>query len=331
MNLPLVLTIGEPAGIGPEITVKAKKHLADSIPFFVIGDFDLIRDYAQSVGVKTRSIIDPAEVFEEDLCLCVMDHKLTKSVSIGKPDLRNATAVRSSIEWAVELINVKKASGLVTCPINKWVLRKGASFNFEGHTDFLSHLDGQTKRAVMLLENRDGFRVTPVTIHVPLAEVPKLISQELITHNLLALTNHLMRDCSIKAPNILITGLNPHAGENGTLGQEENNIIKPAIESLKPLSFNISGPVSADSAFTRNNREAYDAFVSMYHDQALIPFKTLDFENGANITLGLSFVRTSPNHGTGLDIAGKNMANPASLIFAIREANRICNQRELNG
>ena len=182
-----------------------------------------------------------------------------------------------------------------------------------------------------MLGNNAGFRVSPVTIHVPLSKVPMLLSEDLLRHSILTLNHHLLSECAIKRPKILVTGLNPHAGENGTLGSEESSIIKPAVESLKALGLNIFGPVSADSAFTAYNRNKYDAFVSMYHDQALIPFKTIDFENGANITLGLSFVRTSPNHGTALDIAGRNIANPASLIFSIREANRICGQRALNG
>ena len=199
-----------------------------------------------------------------------------------------------------------------------------AGFNFEGHTDFLATLSLKNNKPVMMLVTK-GLKTLPLTIHVPLVKVPKLITKELICSNIKIAAEALKTFFNIKRPSIVVTGLNPHAGENGDFGNEEINIIKPAIDELRKLdNICLSGPISADTAFSSTRRSKYDLAVCMYHDQALIPIKTLDFNNGVNVTLGLDFIRTSPDHGTGFDIAGKNLANPESLIAAINLAYDMC-------
>ncbi len=211
------------------------------------------------------------------------------------------------------------ASGVVTNPINKYIMQK-SGFNYEGHTDFLATLSKKKKIPVMMLVTSE-LKTLPLTIHVPLEKVSKLLTKELISTKIKIAVEDLKRFFNIKNPRIIVTGLNPHAGENGNLGDEEIKIIKPALDNLKKQkNISLIGPISADTAFSSNKRRQYDLAVCMYHDQALIPIKTLDFFNGVNVTLGLDFIRTSPDHGTAFDIAGKNLANPKSLICAINLA-----------
>ena len=329
-DLPLALTLGEPAGIGPEITVKAKRILKKECPFFVVGDYNFLTTIAQVYNIQTKKIKFPTDTYLYSDKLCIIDQTLIQRVNPGHISGQNSATVPENIRKALSFVQNKQASALVTNPINKWALKQNAKFEFEGHTDFLSSMDKKNKTAVMMLANNDGFRVVPVTIHIPIKQVSKILTQELIERTILTLNESLKFDFKIKHPKILVTGLNPHAGERTAMGFEEIDMIKPAMESLIKKGLNLVGPVAADTAFTKNNRADYDTIVCMYHDQALIPIKMISFEECINITLGLSFVRTSPDHGTALDIAGNGTANPKSLVCAIQEAHKLASIRSFN-
>ena len=329
-NLPLVLTMGEPAGVGPELTIKVKKFFKKTYPFYVIGDYGLLSAIAKANSLKTKKIKHFSQTFEELDKLCILDSPLDEKVTPGKISIKNSSLIRRQIEQAVSLIKQNQASALVTNPINKFAIKKSSCFYFEGHTDFLASLDAPKKQSVMMLTNRNNFRVVPTTIHIPLKQVSKNLTPKLVETTVRTVYESLKNDYETKIPKILVTGLNPHAGEGTTIGFEEKDIINPVIDKLKKEGFRIVGPTSADTAFSESNRRYFDAFVCMYHDQALIPIKTLSFDESVNVTLGLSFVRTSPDHGTALDIAGKNIASPNSLILAIKEAQRIVKIRKKN-
>jgi len=235
----------------------------------------------------------------------------------GKPDVRNAAAVTEAIEIAVSLCLNGEAAALVTAPIHKAVLN-AAGFAFPGHTEYLAHLTG-APRAVMMLAS-EKLRVVPLTIHMPIAQVPKAISKQAVFDTGEIILTALKRDFGILNPRLAVAGLNPHAGEDGVLGGEDESVIAPAVAALKARGFHVRGPLSADTLFHAEARQAYDAALCMYHDQALIPIKTLSFWDGVNVTLGLPIVRTSPDHGTALDIAGQGKADPRSMIAAIQMA-----------
>ncbi|HRD75460.1 MAG TPA: 4-hydroxythreonine-4-phosphate dehydrogenase PdxA, partial [Hyphomicrobiaceae bacterium] len=251
-------------------------------------------------------------------------------VEAGRPTSTNAEAIVRSIERAVAFAEAGEAAAVVTCPIAKSVLQS-AGFKHPGHTEFLAHLAetrrrGTTIRPVMMLAGPD-LRVVPLTIHIPLADVPRAISRPLIIETTRITADALRRDFGLASPRIAITGLNPHAGESGTLGREEIETIGPAIGELKAGGLHVTGPHSADALFHAAARATYDAVIAMYHDQALIPLKTLAFDDGVNVTLGLPFVRTSPDHGTAFDIAGTGAARPESLIAALKLASEIATRR----
>ena len=329
-DLPLALTLGEPAGIGPEITVKAKIILKKDCPFFVVGNYNLLTKIAETYNITTKKIICPSDTYLYLDKLCIIDQTLAQIVNPGHISSQNSSTVPENIRKALSFVQNKQASALVTNPINKWALKQNAKFEFEGHTDFLASMDKNNKNSIMMLANSDGFRVVPITVHIPIKQISKALTQKLIESTILTLNESLKLDFKIKHPKILVTGLNPHAGESTAMGFEEIDIIKPAMESLIKKGLNLAGPVAADTAFTKKNRSGFDTIVCMYHDQALIPIKTISFEKCINITLGLSFVRTSPDHGTALDIAGNGTANPESLVFAIQEAQKIANIRSSN-
>jgi 4-hydroxythreonine-4-phosphate dehydrogenase len=247
----------------------------------------------------------------------------------GAADAANARAVLESIETAVELFRQGGASAIVTNPIQKASLYK-AGFQHPGHTEFLEFLAGQGAHAVMLLAV-PGLRVVPVTVHTPLSRVPKALGTELIVRTGRITAEALRRDFGVAAPRLAVAGLNPHAGEDGAIGREEIEIISPAIETLRRDGIAVSGPRPADTLFHREARAGYDAALCMYHDQALIPLKTINFHEGVNVTIGLPFVRTSPDHGTALDIAGSGRADPRSLIAALVLARRIARARRRDG
>ncbi|MGH6760944.1 MAG: 4-hydroxythreonine-4-phosphate dehydrogenase PdxA [Phyllobacterium sp.] len=327
---PVVLTMGEPAGIAAEITLKAWLALRNSrSTFFVLHDLDYLSDAARalSLSIPVIPISHPdeaAEAFGEGLP--VMSIALNAPVAVGRPDSRNAASVVDSIRLATEMAASGEAGALVTNPIQKSALYE-IGFDFPGHTEFLEHLAGPGHRATMMLAS-EQLKVIPVSIHEPLSAAVSGISTAKIVEVARAADAGLRRDFAMERPRLAIAGLNPHAGEAGSMGREEIEVIMPAIETLRRDDIDARGPYPPDTMFTARVRAGYDAAICMYHDQALIPLKTLDVDGGVNVTLGLPFVRTSPDHGTALDIAGKGIADPGSLIAAIRMAIRIAGHRE---
>ena len=320
---PTVVTCGDPSGIGPEISVKAWQEAEECRSFVTIGDLDQFAELCHAASIPYCPIDSPAG-FRQDK-FCILPHEMAEQPIVGKPHGTNAKDTIAVIQQAVEYVRTGQASAVVTNPINKDVLRRGADFPFPGHTEFLAHLDGKD-RSVMMLASRE-LRVVPVTIHIPLNDVNGRLTPDLLRETIQTTHSSLVRDFGIQSPRIAVAGLNPHAGENGQMGDEETKVIGPIIAELQNEGLNLVGPLSADTMFHKAARSNYDAAVCMYHDQALIPIKTLDFDRGVNVTLGLSFVRTSPDHGTAFDIAGKGVANPQSLIEAIKLATEIANHR----
>ncbi len=320
----ILITAGDPASISTEITIKAieSHRISKNINLVAITDPKLVEGCKKliNIDVKINEIKDKIKFSDyKENYFNIIPIKLNNRAEYGKPDIGNFSFTKFSIIRTVEIYNNSIASAIVTNPINKYIMHK-SGFDFEGHTDFLGSLSIKKKIPVMMLAT-NGLRTLPLTIHVPLKKVSKLITKELIITKIKIAVDDLKTFFDIKKPSIIVTGLNPHAGENGDLGDEEIRIIKPAIDELKKLTnISVTGPISADIAFSPNKRSNYDLSVCMYHDQALIPIKTLDFYNGVNVTLGLDFIRTSPDHGTAFDIAGKNLANPESLISAINLA-----------
>jgi 4-hydroxythreonine-4-phosphate dehydrogenase len=243
----------------------------------------------------------------------------------GRPQPAQAQAVIDVIARAVALVQEGQAHALCTAPIHKQALQEGAGFAFPGHTEYLAHLAG-VPRVVMMLAAPD-LRVVPATIHIPLAEVPQALTPDLLDATIRITHAALIRDFGLANPRLAVAGLNPHAGEGGRMGREEIEVIAPVLDRLRAEGMDLRGPLSADTMFHAVARAGYDAAIAMYHDQALIPVKTLDFDRGVNVTLGLPFIRTSPDHGTALDIAGQGRANPTSLIEALRLAGTLAGAR----
>ncbi len=320
---PLALTMGDPAGIGAEIAVKAWASGACEAPFFVVGDPDLLRRHPGAAVVEITRPADCAESFAAALPVLAMP--LPAPAVPGRPDPANAAQVIAWIERAVRLAQDGVAGAVVTNPINKKALIEGAGFTFPGHTEFLAHLGGVT-RAVMMLAS-PLLRVVPVTIHIPLADVPGALSAALIEETARITADALRRNFGIARPRLAVAGLNPHAGEEGAMGREEIDVIAPALDRLRGEAMEIAGPLPADTMFHADARARYDVALAMYHDQALVPLKALDFARGVNVTLGLPFIRTSPDHGTAYDIAGKGLADPTSLIEALNLAAQMAARR----
>ncbi len=326
---PIALTQGEVAGIAPEITAKAWGHLRQSLDlcFFLIGDAQQFErlSAAARMHLPVQIIKHPSEASSIfTTALPVMNLPLANHVAAGKLDPENASGITAAIERAVELCLNGEASAIVTNPIQKETLYQ-SGFKFQGHTDFLGHLarqHGHAAHDVMMLVAGD-FRAVPVTVHIALRDVATSLKPDEIMAQARIVNDALQRRFGIQRPRIAITGLNPHAGENGAMGREEIDIISPACESLRAEGLHIIGPISADTSFHAEARATYDAVLCMYHDQALIPAKTLDFHGGVNLTLGLPFIRTSPDHGTALALAGSGKARPDSLIAAIRLAAKL--------
>jgi 4-hydroxythreonine-4-phosphate dehydrogenase len=317
----LVMSCGDPSGIGPEIAARIAAD--DGPPFAWIGDPAHL-----PAGARWQEVTGPTEATALPAgTLAVLRHDFPAAAPPGRPDPANAPAIISAIERAVGLVQAGAASGLVTCPINKRALIEGAGFAFPGHTEFLAHLAGGCDVAMMLA--CEGLRVVPATIHIPLAAVPRALNRAGLARTLRLTHAALVRDFGIAAPRIAVAGLNPHAGEGGAMGDEERTLIAPVLESLRAEGLDLAGPLSADTMFHAAARARYDAAVCMYHDQALIPIKTIDFAGGVNVTLGLPFVRTSPDHGTAYDIAGRGVADPASLRAAVRMAAGMAARRAL--
>ena len=295
---PILITMGEPAGIGPEVAIAAFEH------------------FGGRIGARPLRLVGDPALFASHRDHVIPTHARVKAVP-GRLDVANADAVTEAIELAVRACLHGEAAALVTAPINKAVLNE-AGFPHPGHTEFLAALTG-ARRAVMMLAS-EKLRVVPLTIHLPVAEVPAAISKQAVFETAEIILTALRRDFGILNPRLAVAGLNPHAGEEGMLGAEEEKIIAPAVAALKARAFAVTGPLSADTLFHEEARRTYDAALCMYHDQALIPIKTLSFWDGVNVTLGLPIVRTSPDHGTALDIAGTGKADPRSMIAAVKLA-----------
>ena len=329
---PLALTLGDPAGIGPEIIVKAWRVLRLSGPqFFVVGDAQSLASAPTATAGIMRRISSPddvASVFAD--AIPVLDLPLTSPVVAGQPSKASAAAIIRWIETAVGLALSGTISGVVTAPIAKAPLYE-AGFRFPGHTEFLGDLTAiarfeGARGPVMMLTAAD-LRVALVTVHEPIAKVSSRLSVEAIVRTGLVTTEALTRDFGVAKPRLAVAGLNPHAGEGGSIGREEIDIVEPAVRALQALGIDARGPLPADTLFHAEARAASDAVICLYHDQALIPVKMLDFWGGVNVTLGLPIVRTSPDHGTAFDIAGRGIARADSLIAAIRLADQIARRR----
>jgi 4-hydroxythreonine-4-phosphate dehydrogenase len=326
---PLALTMGEPAGIGGEITLKAWAALRETGPAFVVLDdparLEQISE-ALGFGVPIRAVQTMAEgaaVFGE--ALPVLAQPLGAPALPGKPDPAHASAIIGAIRRAVELAQAGEAAGVVTNPIQKSNLT-AAGFKFPGHTEYLEHLAGEGFHAQMMLAGR-GLRVVLVTVHEPLRQAIARLTTDMIVDAGLRAAKALRDEIGIKNPRISVAGLNPHAGENGTLGAEDDAIVAPAVRALQAAGVRAFGPLPPDTMFTSMARRGYDCALCLYHDQGLIPLKTLDMMGGVNVTLGLPFVRTSPDHGTALDIAGKGVAKASSLVAALRMAAKLAAHR----
>ena len=328
---PLAVTMGEPAGIGGEILLEAWRRRRENDPaLFALDDPERLRRLSADLGrpVPVAAIADPAEAaaaIRTALPVLPLGHALRARP--GVPDPADAPAILASIARAVALARDGRASAVVTNPIHKANLY-AAGFRHPGHTEYLAELAG-VRRTVMMLASPE-LRVVPVTIHVALRRVPELLTAELLEETARIVHASLRRDFGLPRPRLAVAGLNPHAGEGGAMGEEEGRLILPVLERLRADGLDLRGPLPADTMFHPEARRRYDAALCMYHDQALIPLKTLDFDRGVNVTLGLPFVRTSPDHGTALDIAGRGVARPDSLIAAIAMAADLARHRAVS-
>jgi 4-hydroxythreonine-4-phosphate dehydrogenase len=328
MAKPLALTLGEPAGIGPDITIKAwlRRNELELPAFYLLGDRDLIARRVKALGVAVPladvSAEDAQAAFAQALPVVATGHAATAHP--GRPDDNSAQAALSSIRQAVADVIAGRAGAVVTNPIAKSVLYR-AGFRHPGHTEFLAELaaaGGRPPQPVMMLWS-PALAVVPVTIHLPLRDVVPQLTTGLIVSTARIVVADLKVRFGLAAPRLAVTGLNPHAGEDGTLGTEDQEIVAPAVEILRGGGIEVRGPLPADTLFHAAARKTYDCAICMYHDQALIPIKTIAFDDAVNVTLGLPFIRTSPDHGTAFDIAGTGRADPASLIAALRLAARM--------
>ncbi len=334
MSAPIALTSGEPAGIAPEITAKAWMDLRSQPQgrFFLIGDADYLASRAAGAGIAVPAVKiamphEAGHAFAD--ALPVLHRPLPAHPKPGVIDALTASTVIAAIDEAVALCASGAACAMVTNPIQKEALYH-AGFAHQGHTDYIGHLASKTGgpyREVMMLVG-GGLRTVPVTVHIALADAARTLRTDTIVSQAHVVARDLARYFGIAKPRLLVTGLNPHAGENGAMGTEEQTIIAPAVAQLRAAGMDVTGPVSADTAFSADMRGAYDAVLCMYHDQALIPVKTLDFHGGVNVTLGLPFIRTSPDHGTALNLAGTGKAHAASLIAAIQLADEMARRRD---
>lgn len=324
--LPLAVTMGDPAGIGLDITLSAAAADLALPRFVLLADPETVAARCRTLGlsIAIRTVASPAHA---TACgrgaIDVMAMPIAATVVAGKPDTRNAAAIIGCIERAVDLVMHGEASAVVTNPIAKFVLT-AAGFPHPGHTEFLAELAGRYRperiwHPVMMLAS-DDIRVVPLTIHIPIAKVPAALSRDHLMATVRIIAQDLQRILGGRTPRIAVAGLNPHAGENGTIGREEIEMIAPAIAALQAEGLHVTGPHSADTMFHAEARGRYDVAVAMYHDQALIPIKTLAFDTGVNVTLGLPFVRTSPDHGTAFDIAGSGRARATSVVAAMHMA-----------
>ncbi len=326
MRAPLVLTQGDPAGIGPELALRAwlARNEAGLPPFAMLADPGHLARLAAALGLPVPvAPLEPEEADSAfDLALPVIDLGIPVDAEPGRPDPASAPATIGAIERAVALVGEGRARAVVTNPIAKHILYQ-AGFRHPGHTEFLAALAGDpAPHPVMMLWSPD-LAVVPVTVHIPLSEVPGALTENLVVETGRIVARDLAARFRVPAPRLALAGLNPHAGEAGAMGDEDERVVRPAVERLRAEGIAAWGPAPADTLFHPRARAAYDAVLAMYHDQALIPIKTIAFDEAVNVTLGLPFVRTSPDHGTAFDIAGRGIARPDSLIAAIRLADRL--------
>ena len=319
-HAPLAVTCGDPAGIGIEIFIAAQKEIGGDIPMVLFADRRHLPQDAPITLFKPYTAPPPPD----HIWLHQID--FAQPAHPGQPNRRNAAGVIAAIEKAVRLTQAGQMAGLCTAPIHKAILQDGAGFQFPGHTEFLAYLCG-VQQVVMML-TCPALSVVPLTIHIPISDVPKAITWEMFRSTAHILNEALRRDFGIAEPRISVAGLNPHASEGGKIGREDIDQITPWIAELQGAGLSITGPHSADTMFHSKARARYDAALCMYHDQALIPIKTLDFSGGVNVTLGLPIVRTSPDHGTAFDIAGQGLADASSMVQAICCADRIIKGRQ---
>jgi 4-hydroxythreonine-4-phosphate dehydrogenase len=333
---PLALTMGEPSGIGPDITIAAwlRRHELALPPFYCLADRAVLGERAAMLGVDC-----PMETVAPDTAAACFDRALPVvqleapvSARVGVPDPANAQAVIEAIARAVGDVRAGLAAAIVTNPISKKVLYD-AGFRHPGHTEFLGTLSaawtGEPGKPVMMMASPE-LKAVPVTIHIPIRDVVGVLTERMIVDTGRTVAASLKRYFAIANPRIAVSGLNPHAGESGSIGDEDERIVRPAVQALRAEGIDARGPLPADTMFHAAARATYDAALCMYHDQALIPSKTLAFDHGVNVTLGLAFVRTSPDHGTALDIAGSGKADPSSLAASLRLAAEL-RQNELAG
>ncbi|PWG01167.1 4-hydroxythreonine-4-phosphate dehydrogenase PdxA [Sphingosinicella humi] len=317
--MPLAVSLGDPAGIGPEIIAKAwERRETDAVPpFFAVGDCEAIEEVWSG---PVRPITDPAEsVPSFGTALPVIRVGGGHAVTPGRPDMEGARNSLDALEIAVGLARSGAASGLVTGPVSKSQLY-AIGFTHAGQTEFVAERCGVSSELVAMMLVGPSLKTVPVTVHLPLREVPDALTSDRIVAKARATVRGLQRQFGFERPRLAVAGLNPHAGEDGALGREEIDVIIPAIEQLQNEGFDVSGPYPADALFHERRRGDYDAALCMYHDQALVPLKTLHFDEGVNMTLGLPIVRTSPDHGTAFAIAGRDEADPGAMIAALKTA-----------
>src|SRR6187401_499015 len=329
MTRPLALTLGEPAGIGPDITLAAWQRRAELAlpPFYLLADPDFVDRRARQLGLKIPlRVVEPEEAasaFAAALPVVALAEQVTAEPA--HPDASSAPAAIASIRRAVADVFAGRAHAVVTNPVAKAVLYR-TGFAEPGHTEYLARLaqehTGRAAHPVMMLWSPE-LAVVPVTIHLPVREVPQRLTADLIVETGRIVARGLRERFGIARPRLALAGLNPHAGEDGSLGEEDATVVAPAVERLRREGIDARGPLPADTMFHAAARRTYDAALAMYHDQALIPIKTLAFDHAVNVTLGLPFVRTSPDHGTAFDIAGTGRASPASLVAALKLAARL--------
>ena len=321
-HLPLIVTPGDPAGIGAEITVKSWH--AGYRDICMIDSPDRVANIADKLctPLTIKTINHPRDFRAGRDVFHIIPIEWPVSPVAGSPDSRNGQVVINAISTAVQLCRANAAAAIVTNPIQKSTLYE-AGFNYPGHTEFLASFGDVDIGGPMMMLACEDLKVVPLTVHLPITEVASNLSKEAIIAAVHLLDANLKKFFSIATPKIAVTGLNPHAGENGAIGREDYDIIQPAINCLQNSGIYVSGPHSADTLFHAEARKTYDVVLGMYHDQVLIPIKTLDFFGGVNITLGLDFIRTSPDHGTGMNIAGSGLARPDSFIAAIKMASKM--------
>lgn len=327
MSRLMAITMGCPVGIGPEIIIRFHDQAVGSLTYqpVVLGDPEVLKRCAAELGAKAEIITwQPGDRIREGAVNVMPLSNLGRELSWGEPDAETGRAMAGYIEEAVRLIERGVVAGMITCPITKSALAL-AGYKYPGHTEMLASLTGVSEYAMMMAGHR--LRVSLVTIHVALAEVSKLLNSDNVFGMIGMTVRSLQKDFAIAQPRLAVAGLNPHAGEGGMFGDEEERLISPAIDRALKEGWQVSGPLPPDTVFNKAAAGEYDAVVCMYHDQGLIPFKLLHFEDGVNVTLGLPIIRTSVDHGTAYDIAGQGQANAASLRAAYELAGKIADNR----